>query len=300
MVFFVGFVASGTSCSNNAANDRIESRIPNAKFLIPNSNCPYLIGKIFSRSSAGRGITWTPISSPTRRAAAAPASVAALTDPTSPRTIAVTRPASTFCQPTKTTLAVFTIASAASIMPINPRVSTIPRASPTSGRSLSAMGLRLLNSSSRGNGHRVDDTIAFDEPHDIHQIRDDARVVRHDADTSAGDQMRAARNPYRGVLFGQPLDGQRLVDLWRRVAVGLDDGAEAGCTGDAARLIVGERLAAAIEDDPVGGGRRHHGRGDRERTVVERGGTERNLRAIEVDVVAGPQLGQSAQRRAES
>src|SRR5687768_3193848 len=81
-------------------------------------------------SSAGRGITCTPTSSPTRRAAAAPASVAAFTEPTSPRTIAVTRPASTFCQPTNTTFAALTIASAASIMPTRPRVSTMPIASP--------------------------------------------------------------------------------------------------------------------------------------------------------------------------
>src|SRR5262249_11793368 len=92
----------------------------------------YEIGKIFSRSSAGRGMTWTPTSSPTRRAAAAPASVAAFTEPTSPRTIAVTRPASTFRHPTNTTFAVFTMASAASIMPTSPRVSIIPSASPTS------------------------------------------------------------------------------------------------------------------------------------------------------------------------
>ncbi len=63
---------------------------------------------------------------------AAPASVAALTAATSPRTIAVTSPASTFCQPTNTTFAVFTIASAASIMPTSPRVSTMPSASPMS------------------------------------------------------------------------------------------------------------------------------------------------------------------------
>src|SRR5579864_2238931 len=47
-------------------------------------------GRIFSASSCGRGITWTLTSSPTRRAAAAPASVAALTAPTSPRTVIVT------------------------------------------------------------------------------------------------------------------------------------------------------------------------------------------------------------------
>ena len=62
-------------------------------------------------------MTWTPMSSPTRLAAAAPASVAAFTDATSPRTMAVTRPASTFCQPTNMTLAAFTIASVASTMP---------------------------------------------------------------------------------------------------------------------------------------------------------------------------------------
>src|SRR5262245_1357506 len=83
-------------------------------------------------------MTWTPTSSPTRRAAAAPASVAAFTEPTSPRMMAVTRPASTFCQLTSTTFAVFSIASAASIMLTRPRVSIIPSASPMSGRSSSA------------------------------------------------------------------------------------------------------------------------------------------------------------------
>src|SRR6187401_698173 len=85
-------------------------------------------------------MTCTPTSSPTLRAAAAPASVAAFTEATSPRTIAVTRPASTFCQPTNTTLAAFTIASVASTMPTKPRVSTSPSASPTSGL---GSGLRI-------------------------------------------------------------------------------------------------------------------------------------------------------------
>ena len=78
-------------------------------------------------------MTWTPMSSPTRLAAAAPASVAAFTEATSPRTIAVTSPASTFCHPTNVTFAAFTIASVASTIPTNPRVSTRPRASPSSG-----------------------------------------------------------------------------------------------------------------------------------------------------------------------
>src|SRR5262249_34278094 len=48
------------------------------------------MGNTSSRLACGRGMTWTETSSPTRRAAAAPASVAAFTAATSPRTIAVT------------------------------------------------------------------------------------------------------------------------------------------------------------------------------------------------------------------
>ncbi|CYU65433.1 Uncharacterised protein [Streptococcus suis] len=76
-------------------------------------------------------MTWTDTSSPTRCAAAAPASVAALTAPTSPRTKTVTKPPPTCSFPIKVTLAAFTIASAASIDPINPFVSIIPNASDT-------------------------------------------------------------------------------------------------------------------------------------------------------------------------
>src|SRR5437899_4588484 len=67
--------------------------------------------------------------SPTLRPAAAPASTAAFTAPTSPRTIAVTKPASIFSQPTRVTLADFTAASAASIIATRPRHSIIPKAS---------------------------------------------------------------------------------------------------------------------------------------------------------------------------
>ena len=66
--------------------------------------------------------------SPTRCAAAAPASAAALTAPTSPRIITVTRPAPICSLPMSVTLAAFTIASAASIAPTRPWVSTIPSA----------------------------------------------------------------------------------------------------------------------------------------------------------------------------
>src|SRR5262245_43032900 len=44
-------------------------------YAVPGSVWP--LGRIFSTSVCGRGMTWTDTSSPTRRAAAAPASVAA-------------------------------------------------------------------------------------------------------------------------------------------------------------------------------------------------------------------------------
>src|SRR5687768_113516 len=87
------------------------------------------IGRLSSTLPCGRGITCTLTSSPTRRAAAAPASVAAFTAATSPRTIAVTKPAPIFSYPTSVTFAAFTIASAASIIATRPFVSTIPSAS---------------------------------------------------------------------------------------------------------------------------------------------------------------------------
>src|SRR6478672_7628443 len=90
-------------------------------------------GRIFSTSACGRGITCTDTSSPTRRAAAAPASVAAFTAPTSPRTRTVTYPAPMYSLPTRTTFAALTIASAASTEPIRPRVSTMPSASDAIG-----------------------------------------------------------------------------------------------------------------------------------------------------------------------
>ena len=81
-----------------------------------------------STSLWGRGMTCTEISSPTRSAAAAPASVAALTAPTSPRTITVTRPPPTCSLPIRVTLAALTMASAASMEATRPLVSIIPRA----------------------------------------------------------------------------------------------------------------------------------------------------------------------------
>src|SRR6202795_3394769 len=73
------------------------------------------IGRVSSRLGCGLGMTCTETSSPTRRAAAAPASVAALTAATSPRTITVTYPEPMYSFPMRMTLAAFTMASAASI-----------------------------------------------------------------------------------------------------------------------------------------------------------------------------------------
>src|SRR5678815_354816 len=58
---------------------------PQPRFVLP-------IGRRSSRLACGLGMTCTETSSPTLRAAAAPASVAAFTAATSPRTMVVTRP----------------------------------------------------------------------------------------------------------------------------------------------------------------------------------------------------------------
>src|SRR5262245_13642091 len=65
----------------------------NARGSLPSTLLPGrwpFCGMTRSTSTWGRGMTCTETSSPTRRAAAAPASVAALTAPTSPRTKTVT------------------------------------------------------------------------------------------------------------------------------------------------------------------------------------------------------------------
>src|SRR5208283_814190 len=69
-------------------------------------------------------------SSPTRLAASAPASTAARTLPTSPRTSVVTNPPPTCTRPPRWTFAALSIASVASITPTSPLVSINPSASP--------------------------------------------------------------------------------------------------------------------------------------------------------------------------
>src|SRR5690349_24681443 len=73
---------------------------------------------------------WEATSSPTRPAASAPASTAARTLPTSPRTIVVTKAPPIWIVLTTSTLAALHIASVASTRPTQPLVSIIPRALP--------------------------------------------------------------------------------------------------------------------------------------------------------------------------
>src|ERR1022692_38693 len=86
---------------------------------------------------------WTATISPTRSAARCPASVAALTAATSPRTIAVTKPPPIFSKPTGPTFAALTMASAASTIATKPLVSIIPSASAMTSPLLYFLGLSI-------------------------------------------------------------------------------------------------------------------------------------------------------------
>src|ERR1700691_2179130 len=84
------------------------------------------IVKCLPSSVCGRGMTCTDTSSPTLVAVSAPASVAALTAPTSPMIVTATRPSPTWSRPTIVTFAAFTIASAAASAATYPFVSIMP------------------------------------------------------------------------------------------------------------------------------------------------------------------------------
>ena len=106
-----------------------------------------------------------------------------------------------------------------------------------------------------------------------------------------------------GVLLGEPLDDQRLVDLARvveRVGFAGEDRAVAGrrqrCRAPASFVSVLLPQSRMMRPRMLRDHRRHH----RQRAVVERGGAERDLGAIEVDVVAGPQLGDAGLAGAEA
>src|SRR4051812_4491060 len=84
-------------------------------------------------------MTWAAMSSPTRPAASAPASTAAFTLPTSPRTIVVTNAPPMPMVLTTSTLAALHIASVASTRPTQPLVSIMPSAVPKEPLPISAM-----------------------------------------------------------------------------------------------------------------------------------------------------------------
>jgi hypothetical protein len=69
-------------------------------------------------------------------------------------------------------------------------------------------------------------------------------------------------------------------------------GAVAGHAGKTAGAVGGERLAAAVEHDAVRRGGAHHRGEHTQGAVVERRGAEPGHRAVEVDVVARPVLGE--------
>src|SRR5580692_4649771 len=89
-------------------------------------NIAAYLGSTAVRSSWGRGITCTLTTSPTLRAAAAPASTAAFTLATSPETNAVHNALPTFFQPTNSTFAALSMASVAHTSATSPLVSIIP------------------------------------------------------------------------------------------------------------------------------------------------------------------------------
>ena len=140
--------------------DDIRARRPNVqasrnlddvRFLAPGR--PFLVGsETFSRSSAGarNDVHANEFANATCGSSAGVGR--RLHDPTSPRTIDVTRPASTFCQPTNVTFAVLSIASVASTIPTSPRVSPC-RGRHRFSRLLSATGAD--NCSNRRAGLRI-------------------------------------------------------------------------------------------------------------------------------------------------
>ena len=50
--------------------------------------------------------------------------------------------------------------------------------------------------------------IALDQPHHVDEVRDDARVIRHDAHAIAGLERREAVDADRRVLLGEAFDRQ--------------------------------------------------------------------------------------------
>src|SRR5215211_6198129 len=153
--------------------------------------------KFFTTSGCGRGITWTDMTCPTWLAASDPASVAALTAPTSPWTSTDTSPAPTCSRPMIVTLAAFTMASAAAKAATYPLVSTNPMAfdiflSPSID---SRSGCLFIENA---DDQRVDNGLAVLEP-------------------SSGNRTRRHQHPFAGssaqrIIGNEPLAGSFLFE----------------------------------------------------------------------------------------
>src|ERR1700749_1564022 len=168
--------------------------------------------KMASTSSCGRGITCTETTSPVLLAATAPASVAALTAPTSPRTITVTRPPPICSRPSRTTLAAFTIASAASIAPTSPRVSIRPSA--LVGMPL---GVVMCVSFCSGSAALVEDRLVVDD--DAVDDRHRGRVGRYAGGGVVGPGRAAPGDQHDLTEAGPDVVGRDVGTTARVVAV---------------------------------------------------------------------------------
>ena len=162
------------------------------------------------------------------------------------------------------------------------------------------MALSLRDLPARRDRNGVDDCVAVDEPDNIDQIRHDTGVIRNHAHAIARLQRGAAGHAHRRVLLRKPLDRQCLVHRARGRAGLRENRAVPRHAGDAAGLIVCQRLAAAVQNDPVNRRLRHDSGKHGERAIVERGRAQRDLRSIEIDVVPGAQLGEPGLADAEA
>ena len=119
-------------------------------------------------------------------------------------------------------------------------------------------------------------------------------MIRDDADEVAGSRARVSPvdRAHRRVFLRQPLDDERR-DPGRLACDVAQHRAVARRGDEAARAVVGQRLAAAVEDDAIARRTAHDARQHRQRAVVPAPpAPSADLRAIEVGVVAGTHLGQ--------
>src|SRR5262249_32132396 len=156
-------------------------------------------------------MTWTLTSSPLAVAAWAPASTAARTEPTSPRTKVVTYAPPICTWPARDTLAALHIASVAAMVAIRPLVSTRPRASWLPFRRLLLLAMRVFprfggggSADARGLGRVF---LARDGQHRA-EVFGRPRVDLHAADL-AGAAGRRGAGIARGLARGHVADDHR-------------------------------------------------------------------------------------------